>query len=216
MQNSGALLLLKDDAVLETVLPNAAFPTYMKTHYENWLRWAQSKDYDVENMSLVLVRGTIKTSEWTVAGFQSIKGSHLAGIEAAFVPTATAGFQLSKESSTDGSVDYRSGSSPKSFHSRRALSSPSGISSQYNFNPISPDVPRDQCIFLQYYKLKYRTFPLQWLLTKMNAAAEYDRHPSDEVEESDSMIFPTKGDKGEAMNKGGTSSKVSVCNCRLR
>lgn len=130
----------------------------MKKHHRSWVDFAENElDLEISPEDIILVRGWVKTSEWAVAAFKSDTRSYGGSISASFNAVPSAGFEF-KVSKKD-SMMCASNSGPK----------PTQSSSMLNSSTSTPStLPQNQCIFLQYYKIKYRRF---WLPSKIQAAA---------------------------------------------
>ncbi|KAI0084197.1 hypothetical protein BDY19DRAFT_973545 [Irpex rosettiformis] len=109
----GALLLLKDYATKTSISSNPHFPEYMRRHHESWYRFATDPEkLGIECMpeDIILVRGTTKTSAWTVAAFLfKIDRVHGLAVEAQLGPAASFGLTLSSEHGIYPTCEQRSG-----------------------------------------------------------------------------------------------------------
>lgn len=186
---------MKDTAKREEVLSNNTFPTYMKKHFREWFRWVTSKGHQLKVEQIVLVRGTVKTTEWTVAAFQSVGKGRSINIQGSFVSAGSVGFELSKDTENDGSVEYRSGPdtarrSPSPSRSLTTVDSnflqpvPLQPTHSRSSSVTSSEKPFNQCVFLPFYKIKYRLF----LLPSIKAAAGYDELPDADNDDADTRI----------------------------
>ncbi|KAF7797953.1 hypothetical protein EIP86_009160 [Pleurotus ostreatoroseus] len=184
--HQGAILQLKDHARGACVVQNKFFPNYMKEHHRNWATFAEQQlGLTHQPEDLVLVRGWVKTSEWAVAAFKSKGRASGATISASFTPALSAGFEF--KVSERQSMMAASNRGPKGV--RSSPTTPN--SSDANLSTA----PQDQCIFLRYYKIRYRRF----LSTKIVAAAGPsqlpDAPPEDQgpgVTASDTIQFDTE------------------------
>ena len=165
------MLLLQDDATIERVIPNSTLPAYLKKHHIDWTKQAQAMGLDTKRLSLVLVNGTVKTTQWTVAAFQSTEKGQSTDVQGRFPSFGNIAFAPSSNSKDANCVEYRSGLSLREGH----YPSPIPSSTAPNANAHQPtqlhprsvetsptataQLQNDQCIFLQYYQIKYRVFP---------------------------------------------------------
>ncbi|KAI0347557.1 hypothetical protein BDW22DRAFT_1425571 [Trametopsis cervina] len=189
----GALLILKDDATKVSVASNDAFPEYMRQHHKSWYAFATNRErlgIQCNREDLVLVRGTIKTSAWEVAAFME-SGSHVHDVtfNGQFGPVVNAGLTYSNQHGNHATFEHRS--------SPRSIASGSEQSAIAPSTPASTSIPgfttdpeKDQCIFLSYYKIKYR----RPLLPKKIVANAEPRDPSpdsdDDVRDIEIMTEP--------------------------
>ncbi|KAJ3552475.1 hypothetical protein NM688_g4134 [Phlebia brevispora] len=165
----GAMLLLPEPADLEQITTNTKFPKYMEQHHTSWVQYARKIGFGCKPEDIVLVRGTMKTSNWTVAAFQQDSRSGRASLNGSFtpvgLPVASAGFNLALGQQTACHRDSRS----------RPLLAGTILSGE----PLS----KDQCIFLRIYKAKSR-FLRVWKPPKvMEAGAgphQLPRHDGDD------------------------------------
>ena len=154
---------------MKAAIPNSKFPEYMKKHHRAWYDWARKKGHVVKPEQLILVRGVLTASEWTAAVFQSTSGSPSAGIQGTFVPTRSAGFELSNDTRNDGSVEFRS--------------VPSGGASSASSREY------DQCVFVPHYRIKYA--PGVW--QRITAAAGDWELPNAEDDASQTRVAAEAG-----------------------
>lgn len=205
----GALLLMKDDAKKEAVLTNNKFPEYMKKHHRAWYDWLQNKGHAMKQEQLILVRGAVKTSEWTVAAFQSTSGGHSANIQGTFVTAGSVGFELSKDTKNDGSVEYRSGPEV----TRRSPSPVRSVMTRDSASLMPVPAPTltlthsrgdsastigasgnkyDQCVFVPHYRIKY----VLGVWRRIKAAAGDDELPDPDDEADETQITIETDDQG--------------------
>lgn len=197
-KEQGAVLILKDDARKEAIHPNKTFVDYIRAHHESWYNFAQSvMELDIAREDIVLVRGWVKTSEWAVAAFTERGQSHEISFHGQLGHLAQAGLSLSMTESNMMSVETRSGPHRRPF---AQLPEPRTSSTGKNVE-VEPDNRRDQCVFLSYYKIKYRKF----LPNKIAAAADPNSLP-----ESDEA--PTGSSSAEVISEPAPSK---VCFLRL-
>ncbi|KAI0753572.1 hypothetical protein BC629DRAFT_1297029 [Irpex lacteus] len=147
----GAFLLLQDHATRASLGPNGPFEEYMLRHHANWYAFAtdhQKFGIRCAKEDLVLVRGTMKTTSWTVGAFLGTTDSaHKISIGAQASAAASAKVSLSS--------GYRE------LHNCEQRSGPYSLSQNPKDNRRYSDgrvdaTSRNQCIFLNIFKLKHR------------------------------------------------------------
>lgn len=122
----------------------------MRKHHAYWYQLARDRiGFDCKPEDVVISRGWVKTTNWTVAAFLQEGRSQKVSLQGQFTPLAGVGFDLSFANNSACLRECRTG--PK-------LSDGQSHSS-----------PRDQCIFLPLYKIRYRTIP--FLAPKIEAGA---------------------------------------------
>ncbi|KAJ3553363.1 hypothetical protein NM688_g3652 [Phlebia brevispora] len=143
--HQGAILHLQAPGDMLAVEHNNRFATYMKTNHRSWVNYIEENlGSSVEPTDVVLVSGHVKTSEWAVAAFQSTTRTANAFINATLAPSAGAGFELTISDQTGMHHAHHWGP-------QRRVAAPTPYSSM-----TSLGTPGNQCIFLSYYKIKYR------------------------------------------------------------
>ncbi len=148
----GAFLVLKDHATKASFGPNAPFERYMLQHHASWHAFAtddRKLGIRCAKEDLVLVRGTMKTSSWTVGAFLGkIDRTQEVTVGAQVSAAAAAKFSLSSEYSEYHNCEQRSGPYDL-LHG----------GDEHSDNSAEGRVAKrtkDQCIFLNIYKLKHR------------------------------------------------------------
>ncbi|KAH9008785.1 hypothetical protein EDB85DRAFT_1542726 [Lactarius pseudohatsudake] len=68
-RNKGAFLSLPFNANRADTIRTKAFETYIRKHYDSWLRFAIVNDLDVRLEDIILVTGCDLTSSWAMAAF---------------------------------------------------------------------------------------------------------------------------------------------------
>ncbi|KAI0084198.1 hypothetical protein BDY19DRAFT_997915 [Irpex rosettiformis] len=205
----GALLMLGDHATKASISAGKIFEKYMLKHHKSWYHFATDTEklgINCEYQDIVLVRGTIKTSAWTVAAFLN-KTDHVYELTVGgqLPPAAGVGLTIRSEHASYPTCEQRSGP----YRSQAALqaaepSSPSLLTGTdatqpgVSFSPphTQADEPsKDQCVFLDHYKIKYN--PLGILSRIMKAKAE-DKDP------------PTGEDPGNSEGDTAIAMEVDV------
>ncbi|KAI0089371.1 hypothetical protein BDY19DRAFT_140875 [Irpex rosettiformis] len=105
VSHKGAILLLNEGGTTqETLLPNSNFPAYMLEHYDSWYKLAKEQEHDIEPEDLVMVKGTVKASDWTVAAFYDKSKHRSFKVEARGIPYVGAGLSFTN---SKVSTEYR-------------------------------------------------------------------------------------------------------------
>lgn len=140
-QNCGALLVLNQPAKLDEIHTSKSLREYMIRNHESWCDFALKQfDLLLRPEEIILVRGSVKTSEWAVAAFMDRGSSHELELYGIAGHLANASFSVSVSCVGIEPVSYRSGPSLP----RAALGEETGRGHD------------DQCVFLQAYKIKQR------------------------------------------------------------
>ncbi len=113
------------------------------THLTSWCEFANDQlGIGLEDKDIIFVSGFLKTTVWATAAFSNISDSaELVIAGGCFVPSMSGEFRVSMSRGVDASVSSRAG--------------PQGRVSTWN-DDASQGFKYDQCIFLSYYKMKYR------------------------------------------------------------
>lgn len=117
----------------KAVRPNRVFEDYIIRHHESWYTLANDRKLHIRREDILLVSGWIKTSAWAVAALVGEGQSHAFSLGAEGLSVAQAHFEVERSAEVEMSVLQRSGP--------LVLSNPER---------------RDQCLFINYYKMKYR------------------------------------------------------------
>lgn len=163
-----------DDATKTVVEEDSQeFERYMLHNHQSWCKYAkESRGLPVKNEDIILVRGFVKNSRWTVVAFPggntsahevTVKGTATSAVAMNISYTSHRAVQGSHFQSRDGPAGRMN-----TFPQIPVLSKPPP--SQVRIaspQPAGGTMPKDQCLFLNYYKLKYRT----WLPRTIRAAA---------------------------------------------
>lgn len=175
--------MLWDDSTKTTVEEGSRlFEEYMVRHHGSWYEYARNKrGLSIKYEDIILVRGFIKTSTWTIAAFLgSTSRSHEVTINGRLGPFASVDVGYSSCEESCSSISPRSGPP----HRMKAEEIPVSWSSNPRSSAIcepyharSPDGSesiQDQCIFLNYYKMKRRRLLPDQLTA---SAGEYGAQP---------------------------------------
>ncbi|EKM58770.1 uncharacterized protein PHACADRAFT_85684 [Phanerochaete carnosa HHB-10118-sp] len=172
--SQGGLLVIRDHADKTIVQPATDIVQYIRQNHDAWFGFATKPGtYGLmcKPEDIIMVRGTVKTSAWTVAAFQEA-GTHVNDIElsAQAGSIADVGLQGSSSVSVYNSIEHRTGPQRPSA-SRPASLKPvtSGTPSQHGKYDLpelevaaemsketEPENKRNQTVFLGCYKVKRR------------------------------------------------------------
>ncbi|TBU40271.1 hypothetical protein BD309DRAFT_993190 [Dichomitus squalens] len=134
----GALVLLEPPAESADIESKRHIVNYMRRHFDSWLDFVNGQEgmsLGLEEQDIVFVSGTMKTTHWGVAAFQGNGSERKEGrIIAQFTPYATASLSVSLANASMPRSHYRYGPHPAQEVS----------------------VPRNQCLFIHYYKMRRR------------------------------------------------------------
>ncbi|EIW57161.1 uncharacterized protein TRAVEDRAFT_126211 [Trametes versicolor FP-101664 SS1] len=168
-QQSGALLMLKQAGHATRLDCTRAIQKYMRQNLEHWHLFATEElGIDLRDSDLIFVSGYIKTTIWAEAAFSSSTTDGELNI--------SAGASLPVGASGSFSVELSNCQLPLTFHrhgpsgramAERALGSPALTSDTSAADAF------DQCIFLNYFRMKGR-----FLRKVMRAAAGPHELPS--------------------------------------
>lgn len=148
-EQKGALVISGDYGASCFVLNNRIFREYVRRHHRSWCELAYTIGHDRSPEEILFVTGWLKTSEWAIAAILSEGRSHSFTLSAD-VGSSLAQAKLHAEVSQEVEVSAIHRSGPVGVTERR----------------------HNQCLFLRYYKVKYRAGPLKFLGMKIVAGAE--------------------------------------------
>ncbi|THH02772.1 hypothetical protein EW026_g167 [Hermanssonia centrifuga] len=174
-EEQGAMLILKDTARKEIMFNNNTWKKYIRVYHASWVRYARDvRDHDLQPEDIILVRGWIKTTKWTVAAFSASQTGRVVSAKGRIDPFASAGCELSFIGKTIMPARSRSGPRRSAVSCTQlpecATSGTGGSSGLDKF---------DQCVFLFYWKTKHRRF----IPMRIYAAGEDDESYEDEDED---------------------------------
>ena len=164
--------MLAPSGVSQTILCRNLIARYMRTHFERWMEFANSRfEIGLKDEELIFVCGTTMTSRWGVAAFHGDYREKGGSITANMGSLASIDFTMRVAEAKYQSSYFRSG--PPQYPSGADYpATRTEATNQTN----SPAEPLDQCIFMHYYKMKRRillpAFPMQ--------AAASPRDPSED------------------------------------
>ncbi|KAI0765564.1 hypothetical protein BC629DRAFT_1541120 [Irpex lacteus] len=163
----GAFLVIDDHATKTSFSPNIPFKRYMLEHHASWYAFATDpKKFGLqcEPEDIILVRGTMKTSSWRIgAFFGHTSRSHGLAAGAQVAPVGGANLQMSSEYNQshkwEQRVDpHRALPRSSAFRLASAPDDAMDVDSVDSQGLIYQPLVKDQCLFLNYYKIKWRKF----------------------------------------------------------
>lgn len=199
----GAFMNLQDTSTKTSVSATGQIPDYILRHHERWDQYSVDHNLGLKSTDMIMVKGFVKTSVWSVAAYRSgMKQSRAASLTGKLGPLGEAGFEVEVSTKTGYLFDTRYGplhreqSQPvitppitpsskgkgKGKGKERIEDAAARMSSAASVVPQS-GLPHDQCIFLSYYRLKRRML-LPW---KLIAKAE-DKDLPDDDEDDDEVV----------------------------
>ncbi|KAI0686423.1 hypothetical protein BC835DRAFT_1288098 [Cytidiella melzeri] len=143
----GAWLLLKDFSDKTYLLDTGNLKKYMLQHHDAWYNFAtgESLGIDCKPYDIILVKGFVKTSAWAVAAYKSgVRSTQAMSLTGTVGGVGEAGFEFRVDSSEGYMFDTRYGPEGRDA---KALQSSRHVPTVF---------PRDQSVFLSYYKIKQR------------------------------------------------------------
>lgn len=148
----GAVLITKEPIDRDALLPNRWMVKYMRQHYYSWYVFAtEVQGLMLDKDDIIFVRGWAKTADWTAAAFMQQGRAAQLSFNGNFGFQANASLSVSVSEGASPILQQNSGPRER----RGPVSVPSGkrhrTGSAHRVGPV-----RDQCVFLQYYKLKVR------------------------------------------------------------
>ena len=147
--DEGAFLLLWDSATKTTLkLGRPQFEKYILEHHDSWCEYARSI-LGISAKDVIVVSGFIKSSTWTIATFfgdsrfeEGTVGGHLSSaLDVDFS-------HPSGDTTACLPIGSRSGPAHRMRSAQRLAS---------REEPEDRAMPKDQCLFLNYYKVKHRS-----------------------------------------------------------
>lgn len=198
-EETGAMLILREQAESEEVIHNNTWVRYMKQHHSKWCEFARRKELIVNESDIILVRGWVKTGGWTTAAFMHKGISMEFSFEASTMFGTKAGISITRSISHGHSVETNSGGSGV------RLQSPPGSSVGEHHVPSTDPPDRKQekyCVFIKSYKMKTRLLGIH---RGIKAGAE----PRDEFQDSPDQ-FPHELGVDPAGNEASPHCEVEV------
>ena len=166
-KDCGALLMLDPTGVSTEIQSKLRIQEYMCTHFTKWTQLANGVlGLGLKDEDLMFVSGTIKTGRWAVAAFNGDYNKKKGSVTGKLGSLAALEFTMAISNVRLDSSYYRVGP-PKYRNVAASPMSPELAISGLSAVPESDK--HDQCIFLNYWKMKRRT-PL-FSLCPMKAAA---------------------------------------------
>ena len=128
----GAIAVLKDGGVQETINRSTAFQEYIYKHHMSWHTLARGRGISVRVEDIVLVSGCTKTAGWAIAAYDNRESSHEGSVSINGGAIFSGNSTFSLEEKNETGIRHREGPElPKS---------PPG-------SPVSPDTPKGERIF---------------------------------------------------------------------
>lgn len=140
-----AIAVLGDWATREHFVRCRTVDEYIREHHSSWFQYAHARGFDLRIQDLIFVTGHVKTSKWALAVMRSREGQRSLEVTVGPSSAANPSLNVSPHISTESegtSIATRSGPEPSTL----ALRDSDG------------ELPKNQCIFLEYYKLEPRRF----------------------------------------------------------
>ena len=203
---------MHDVARMRTMMHSRTTAKYISMHHRRWYQHAIKAGYKCKPGDIVFVRGWVKTTEWSIAAFQSIERD-----KSLTRPWSQSGDAGSGQARLHGQLNYDThaaesaslsftgsdwGSRPR-FPVQHELRSGRGASEGRRSWGIYRS---DQCVFLPVYKLKYR---LSFLKTIEVAGGPREPPMSDEDTDSGSS---TRGSSRSASSQADVSLQTYYYN----
>lgn len=184
----GAVLLLEEGADREALLPSRRMANYMRQNYNSWVMFAQDQlDVDISREDLFFVRGHVKTKKWAVVAWIHEGRSAKLSFDGNFSSLANASLKVTY--SSDVTVPPERNWGPKQDVQKKIKGKSRGKAHQTRETHKT-----DQCVFLNYYKLRVR---LGFWPTVMKAAA--GSHDLSEGPDDDAYEGSAAAGAGDAM-----------------
>ncbi|KAI0762346.1 hypothetical protein C8Q74DRAFT_1206767 [Fomes fomentarius] len=174
-EESGAVLLLKRPGHKTYLDCGLYIKRYLKRNLQSWYVFATDRlGIDLEDKDIIFVYGFTKTTVWAEAAFRS-GGSDVGLVLSggALVPSVSGDIEISRMRASKPSVISRSG--------------PLARVAEWD-NVSSTDETFDQCIFLNFYKMKKRRVLPDFIIRA--AAGDHDL-PSNQEDHCDQELVST-------------------------
>ena len=181
-QNAGALLVLDQPGMGQSIPTKRHIITYLHAHVDTWFEWAKdSLGFDIRIHDIKFVSGTIKTTRWACAAFSGSYRNKKGALKVNAAGVGDVNINVSIENQVVPSRFYNHGptvtANPRPSTSSGYLVTPSGEDGgrPSSSTPLPPKC--DQCIFFHYFSVKKRFFLLP---RKIEASAGPHELPSDD------------------------------------
>lgn len=219
------MLVLRDSADKHKLMASRTVQRYIAHNHASWVHFANDVlGFSIKPEDIIFVRGTIKTSAWTVAAvYENKERSHQVSLQAQAGSLAEAGFHLSSSFASLSSIEHRSG--PRRTRdgllirgSTPYISLDTPIADVEKMLMASTDtlVPgrkKDQTVFLSYFKVKPRRL---WLGKKVVAHAGYhELPPGDDPSHSPDVTIVDQDEEVQVEIHPPTSQVCTTSTCRL-
>ena len=123
----------------------------MLAHHKSWYRFVKGLGFPVRETDIILLSGWVKTSKWSISAFSTASKQQNVSISASYSGSMAANFSLSTENSASIPLEQRCNESR-----------PTGIA----------DPPKNQCMFIEYFKVQYPVNPFALGITLRPKAAD--------------------------------------------
>ena len=183
----GALLVITHSADRHTIHKSGPLLKHMATHWKDWWEHIKTRlSVDIPMDKLMFVSGVHKTSDWAVASYTAAGKSASLHFDVDFT-VAAGSFSLASSTKIEVPIHQQWGP-------QRTLDDTRTTSTSETTQDGPPK--KDQCIFLNYYKLKRRMLLGPKI---MRAAAGYDSLPPAPPGDADNprAVVEIMNDSGE-------------------
>lgn len=165
--DAGALLVLRKPGHKMYLDCKVIIVQYMRKHLASWSAFANERlGIGLEEEDFIFVSGHMKTPVWAEAAFNSHSATGELVISGG-VASASGGFQVKMERAVNASVSSRTG--------------PLERASVWKDDSAIPEI-FDQCIFLNYYKMKTRRWRAPKVIRAAAGSPHLPEYPDDESE----------------------------------
>jgi hypothetical protein len=143
---------LRSPATRSDALPRQRFAEYAARHHSRWLAFANGRHArGVVAEDLLLITGCDRTSAWSVAAFTEARRGGSIFFRGGYASVAGAGLALKGTWDAFTSAEHRSGPSGSGNRNNEITQ---GTTANMNLEPAQS--PRDQCVFVRGYKVRFR------------------------------------------------------------
>ncbi|KZT19859.1 hypothetical protein NEOLEDRAFT_1077003 [Neolentinus lepideus HHB14362 ss-1] len=177
-KESGAALVLPEDAVRQDAHFGRWFREYGLRHYSSWVVFANEKlGFDLEVPDLILVTGRDLTTQWAMAAFakSEFQGSVGAGVSVPGILAAEFEVRSGWRTDLTSGVQYRCGPQSSRFlEPERVEGSWTEVLTRR----------QNQCVFLRGYRIKERRFLVPKVIKAASKPADLDKDNRESGSES--------------------------------
>lgn len=228
-RRSGAIMVLKDASIKVFATISSEVKDYIRRHHQEWSRIVEAGNTSIKSEDVILVGGWVKTSAWAATAYTGGASNGFSiTFDSSAMTAATAGFTFSTNNQTAAVGDFRDGpptrrdtledrpsSPPSSPHSSPPRNSYHG-SEPPDLNPrVTQAVdslkktkrPYNQCVFLQYWKIKRRMLLPSKIIAR---AGDAELPPRDGEESGPSVDALDDADASDDVEAGTGSARDNV------